>query len=292
MANSTVQDNQGSSAIFAEEQGWVRFVNSTISRNNVGGAAVKYMNGSTVELINTTVAYNGSGPGLANGDNVTYKPTRVTFFNSIVAYNGSPAQNCVAKTGFEWLGTNISNDLSCGPMTVADPQLTPLAFNGGPNMTHAIPHTSPAYNTGVQCSVTTDQRYVPRDAKCDVGAFEFNDWTQVAITIDPTVKLDAATGQALLSGTIKCTRNDYFSLALELHQDQKVGKQVVDIHSADVLPLECTPSGGSWSAHMPLSTGEAFQNGAARATAVTFETPEWTSPAAVASGVRISVARK
>ena len=106
------------------------------------------------------------------------------------------------------------------------------------------------------------------------------------------MKLDAATGQALLSGTIKCTRNDYVSLALELHQDQKVGKQVVDIHSADVLPLECTPSGGSWSTHMPLAAGEAFQAGAARATAVTFQAGEWVTPASVASPIKMSIARK
>ena len=38
-----------------------------------------------------------------------------------------------------------------------------------------------------------DQRYVKRDAKCDVGAFEFNDFTKVTITIDPNTKVDAAT---------------------------------------------------------------------------------------------------
>jgi len=138
-----------------------------------------------------------------------------------------------------------------------------------------------------------DQRYVARDAKCDVGAFEFNDFTKVSITIDPTVKMDAATGQAVLTGTIKCSRPDYFSLALELHQDQKVGKQVVDIHSADNFPLaECTPSGGTWSTHMPLLPGETFKAGAARATAGTFQAGEWVTPASVASAVKISIARK
>jgi hypothetical protein len=34
------------------------------------------------------------------------------------------------------------------------------------------------------------------------------------------VRLDAATGHALLTGMIKCTRDDVIDLALELHQDQ------------------------------------------------------------------------
>jgi hypothetical protein len=159
-------------------------------------------------------------------------------------------------------------------------------------MTHAIPHTSPAFNTGTDCWQETDQRYVTRDAKCDVGAFEFNDWTKVTITIDPSVKVDAATGRAALSGTIKCTRYEYFRLALELHQDQKVGKTVVDIHSASDIPIECTSSGVPWKATMGLSDGEAFQAGAAKATAQTFQTPEWVAPAGVASAVKISVSRK
>ena len=43
---------------------------------------------------------------------------------------------------------------------------------------------------------------------------------------------------------------------------------------------------------MALTPGETFQAGAARATAVTFQTAEWVMPASVASGVKISVARR
>src|SRR4029453_17479309 len=99
---------------------------------------------------------------------------------------------------------------SCGEVgiTVADPKLFPLANNGGPTLTRASTRTSPSLNAAGGGFVTVDQRYVPRDAKCDVGAFEFNDWTKVTITIDPTVRLDAATGRALLTGTLKCTREN------------------------------------------------------------------------------------
>ena len=112
----------------------------------------------------------------------------------------------------------------------------------------------------------------------------------MTLTIDPTVKLDA-TGKALLTGTLKRTRDDTFRLALELHQDQKVGKNV-DVHSASDIPVSCTTTAKPWSASMGLMPGEAFQAGAARASATTFQTPEWVMPASATSAVKISVARK
>ena len=145
---------------------------------------------------------------------------------------------------------------------------------------------------GIGCFPQTDQRYIPRDAKCDVGAFEFNDFTKVTLTIDQAVKFNSTTKKAPLTGTIKCTRNETFRLALELHQDQKVNGQVVDVHSATDIPVTCTTAAKPWSGSMGLAAGEAFQQGAARATAATFQTPEWVAPASVASAVKISVAKK
>ena len=289
LRNTTVRDNSGpSSAIYVT--GGLQLINSTVSGNTVGGPVVQYTSSSDLFIDNSTIAFNTGSAALGRRGNASWSLS-VGIHNSILANNG---QNCTDYAGFYFGGTNIIDDWSCADVgiTPTNPQLMPLADNGGPTMTHAIAHTSPALNTGLQCLNTVDQRYVPRDAKCDVGSFEFNDWTKVTITIDPTVKTDAATGQAVLTGTIKCSRPDYFSLAVELHQDQKVGKQVVDIHSADDFPLECTPSGGTWSTHMPLSPGETFQVGAARATAATFQTGEWVTPASVASAVKISVARR
>jgi hypothetical protein len=290
--HSNVENNRGAgSTIFVEKS--VSLGNATVSGNVAGAPAIEYKSGALVQVDNSTVAYNAPGPALGVRGYPSYE-TRVFLHNAILSHNGSPQQNCASTFGFEYGGTNISSDWSCGEVgvVVADPLLLPLAYNGGPTRTHAIPHTSPAYNTGLGCWVETDQRYVPRDAKCDVGSFEFNDSTKVALTIDPAVKVDAATGQALLTGTITCTRNEYFRLALELHQDQKVGKRVVDVRSADDFPLECTTSGASWHAHMPLSAGQAFQTGAGRALAYTFQTPEWVAPARVERAVKLSISRK
>ena len=287
--NTTVQDNRGTgSAVFANSS--LQITNSTVSRNVVGTRAVEYGQFAYVFLDNSTIAYNAPGAGF--GPAGYPQSLQINLRNSILSNNGN--QNCSSYYGFVYLGKNISSDWSCGEVgiTVADPQLLPLAKNGGPNMTHAIPYTSPAFNAGVACVQTTDQRYVPRDAKCDVGAFEFNDFTKIALTIDQAVKFNTTTKKALLTGTIKCTRNETFRLALELHQNQKINGQVVDIHSAADIPVACTTGVQAWSASMGLTPGQAFQSGAAQATAVTFQTAEWVTPASVASAVKISIARK
>ena len=293
LQNSTVQDSRGPGSAIRVKYGF-HATNSTVSQNLVGGPAVEYSERAYVTITNSTIAYNTPGPGIGLYGEVTSAwSLLVVLNNSIISNNGSPLRNCLSTSGLRYEGSNITNDWSCGAVGIGigNPLLLPLANNGGPTKTHAIPHTSPAFNNGVACFPTTDQRYVPRDAKCDVGAFEFNDFTKVTIAIDPNVKVDA-TGRALLTGTIKCTRFDYFRLALELHQDQKVGKEVVDVHSASDIPIECTPSGGPFRATMALTDGAAFQAGAARATAGTLQTPEWVTPANVASSVKVSFTRK
>jgi len=285
LENSTVRNNRAAGSAIRVVYGFDA-TNSTISQNNVGGPAISYTERAYVTFNNSTVAFNAPGPGIGlyGGVSPAYQ-LLVVLNNSILANN---AQNCLSTSGLRYEGNNISSDWSCGAVGIGigDPQLMPLANNGGPTWTHAIPLTSPARNSGAGCYPTVDQRYVPRDAKCDVGAFEFNDFTKVTLTIDAITKLDA-TGRALLTGTLTCTRNDTFRLALELHQDQKVGKDVVDVHAASDIPVNCTTTPQPWSAAMVLTDGQKFQTGAAKATAYTLQTPEWVTPASVANAVRI-----
>jgi hypothetical protein len=49
--------------------------------------------------------------------------------------------------------------------------LSPLADNGGPTETMALPTGSPAIDVAVTCD-GYDQRGTPRAAPCDSGAFE------------------------------------------------------------------------------------------------------------------------
>ncbi len=289
--NTTVQDNRGAgSALHADN--FLRLANSTVSGNVVGKAAVEYGTYAHVEIDNSTIAYNAPGAGLGPFS-LPGGSAQVLLRNAILAHNGSPLQNCATYHGLGYQGTNVVNDWSCADaaITPSDPQLMPLAYNGGPNMTHAIPHTSPAYNTGTTCSQTTDQRYVVRDAKCDIGAFEFNDFTKVTIAIDPTARLDTGTGYALLTGTMKCTRDETILLRLELRQDQKVGKQVNQVHTTATTQVACSQTTTTWARKMFLTSG-AWQAGAAKATATTIYTPDWVAPASVSGGVKLSIVRK
>ena len=291
MYHTTITGNRGpDGAVFVLDGGLI--ANSTISGNTTSRAAVLYSYSTNLALSNTTVAYNaagGIGPYALSGG--TLGP--ITLENSIISNNGG--SNCATYHGLGYAGKNIVNDWSCADaaITPSDPQLMPLANNGGPNMTHAIPHTSPAYNAGVDCSFGwVDQRHVVRDAQCDVGAFEFNDRTKVAITVDPTARLDATGGEfALLTGTMKCSREETILLRLELRQEQKVGKQVNNVHTTATTQVACSPTATTWARKMFLTSG-VWQAGAAQATATTVYLPDWVAPASVSSGVKIAVVRK
>jgi hypothetical protein len=292
MYHTTVTGNRGpDGAIFVQVIGEI--INSTVSGNATSRAAVMYSDYTKLWFGNSTVAFNaagGIGPyGFQGG---TTGP--ITLDNSIISNNGG--LNCATYHGLDYVGKNIVNDWSCADaaITPSDPQLLPLANNGGPNLTHAIPHTSPAYNAGVGCQFAyEDQRHIKRDAKCDVGAFEFNDFTKVTITIDPTTRLDVTpvTGYAFLTGTMKCTRDETIPLRLELRQQQKMGKEVVVVHTTATTQVECSPTTTTWGRKMFLTSG-AWQAGAAQATATTIYTPDWVAPASVSSGVRLAVVRK
>jgi hypothetical protein len=64
-----------------------------------------------------------------------------------------------------------------GDAISTDAQIQPLAMNGGPTPTHAIPATSPAIDRvpAEECTVFDDQRGVsrPQHHGCDAGAFEY-----------------------------------------------------------------------------------------------------------------------
>jgi hypothetical protein len=75
---------------------------------------------------------------------------------------------------------NLSSDATCGFSDAAskqnsNPQLGPLADNGGASNTMAIADGSPALNTGTNVGCpTSDQRAVtrPQATICDIGAYE------------------------------------------------------------------------------------------------------------------------
>ena len=75
------------------------------------------------------------------------------------------------------------------------------------------------------------------------------------------------------------------------HQEQRVGKETVDIHSAATEPVACGPTAGPWSASMVLTEG-AFQNGTAAATAVTLDAEPWVGSASASRDVKLYRSRR
>jgi len=270
----------------------VTLINSTVSGNTGSFIAAGIIYDHTLELSNSTVALNGPAPGIG-GYGTVYSPASATVRNSIIASNGVPLRNCRDSAGVYLMGANISNDSSCGTsanMMVTSPQLYSLASNGGPTMTHGLAYDSPAINAGVYCDRPVDQRYVPHDATCDIGAFEFTDFTKVTITVNANANVDATTGVALVTGSVQCTRTGALSLGVQLNQTQKIGKTSTVVRGSGAAVFNCSTSTQPWSVTATPWSG-TFQSGAAAATAFTSDPPVWVTPASVDKSVKLFRAR-
>ena len=285
LENTLLYDNKAGAAI-AIVADTVTLTNTTITNttfNTQPGFDHPIVVATMVVATNSTIAFNAWG-GLGSEVSTGH----VVIRNSVLANNGG--KNCLIAAGMTFVreGTNVSDDDTCGgpsDIIIADPKLGPLASNGGPTMTRALVSGSPAINAGTSCTVTVDQRYMARDTKCDLGAFEFADFTTVTITIDPT-SIVKTTGWAVVTGTVKCSRAESFSVGVELHQSQKVSKNVVDVSAASTLPFDCSTTARPFSASIVLADG-AFQNGTAQATVRTLDAEEWVTLASVTGAVKL-----
>lgn len=183
---TTISGNTNGGATFFHADNHAHFHSSTLSGNQ--GYAVR-ANGSVV-LDNSTVADNRIVThALDEAGTASF-----TLRNTIVANELSPtASECDPDAAVSSLGYNLVSDGSCssaiGDGIAADPELSPLAFHGGPTRTHHPLAGSPALDAGAPggCTdsdgfaVATDQRGQPRSvdadgaggARCDVGAVEY-----------------------------------------------------------------------------------------------------------------------
>ena len=114
------------------------------------------------------------------------------------------ATNCDAPAATSSYGLEgpSSGDTSCGfDLPSANPQLEPLADNGGPTETQALSPSSPAVDAvpAAKCPTKVDQRGEPRPdngkAFCDVGAYELQD-PPVAPTVTSAAAATFQTGKA------------------------------------------------------------------------------------------------
>jgi CSLREA domain-containing protein len=199
VADSTISRNMDSGIL---NQGVLTLTNVTLSDNVDDGLT----NEGTAALTNVTLSGNSSAgiqnyQGTALLTNVTinlnnqygiyqngsYYTQTVTLSNTLIA-NTTGGVNCyVYAIPLQSYGYNLSSDGSCaaylnwpGDLNNTNPQLSPLANNGGSTFTHALLPGSPAIDAiplgtnGCGTTLITDQRGVPRPqgSACDLGAFE------------------------------------------------------------------------------------------------------------------------
>jgi hypothetical protein len=173
MDSGTVSHNTAASGGGLAVSGTARLINSTLSGNFSleNGGAISNL-GST-ELVHCTLAGNTA----AHGGGILNRKT-VTLLNTLLADN--PGNNCLPETTLTSQGFNLDSDGTCRlekatDLILIDPELGPLADNGGATATHALPYSSPARDRGTMLEfVTLDQRGKRRSVGPfpDIGAFE------------------------------------------------------------------------------------------------------------------------
>jgi uncharacterized repeat protein (TIGR01451 family) len=162
--------------------------NSTISGNHAtagnGGGIYLYNASAGGTLSFATIASNTA---TGDGGGIFLNSGTLTINDSIVADNTAATNNDLDGTFdasyslIETPGTAAVNNIT-GNILGTDPQLAPLANNGGPTKTHLPAATSPVINTGDPAFVpppATDQRGLARvfGGRVDMGAVESNGGT-------------------------------------------------------------------------------------------------------------------
>ncbi len=216
----------------------IRIINTTISGNSApdaGGGIYNFTRG--LELINSTVVNNSvtnagvgkGGGGIFDGELQRSGGNsfgfRFKIQNSIIAGN-SAARGPDLYSGFDSAGSNIigntadtnSSTAATGDQFNVNPQVGPLADNGGSTFTHALLAGSPAINAGnnalavdaTGAALTSDQRAGAYqrivNGTVDIGAFEVqpppntqpgNNVTQTSSSSDASVTFPAITRAGL-----------------------------------------------------------------------------------------------
>jgi len=285
--------NKGGGGILLDDGGsTLVLLNSTVSENVAlaGGGifAVGYVVSRNSTIVGNIAQQGGGG---------LYGTVGASLRNTIIANNvdnGGTEENChLSAAESAYFGTNISNDETCGGIgpnyVVADPVVGPLAANGGPTKTHALLFSSPAIDGGTACTEGSDQRYVarPQGSSCDVGAFEFNAFRPVTLTVNPNVAVNVKTGTASVAGTISCDGPAPTPIRVDLSQVQKTtGKFTTIVQATLAIPFTCVSTPTSWTAQLTPATGK-FEPGAATGTVTTLTVPRGYLPANVVASLKL-----
>ena len=172
VTGDTFTGNTGPGGGAIDNDATLNISNSTFTGNtggsNGGGAVVNF---GTTTVTQSTFSGNSSQYG-ANILNYTGFTLKISM--SIVANGQGGGSNCGGGQPVTDLGYNIDTGTSCGfttanhSMSNTQPQLDPLASNGGPTQTMALPSGSPAVDaipsSTSGCTGTTDQRGIDQAA--------------------------------------------------------------------------------------------------------------------------------
>ncbi|WP_372897142.1 DUF4347 domain-containing protein, partial [Stieleria sp.] len=203
----TIRNNTaefGGGIYVANSSSNVSLTNVTISGNSVSGVGEGggIWTRAAVNLVNSTIASNTAvdGGGIFNDDSGPV----VTITNTLIGDN-TASVNPDVFGGFTSDGSNLIENTTGGTgfdpgdITGVDPNLNPLADNGGYTLTHALQRTSQARDNGTTVGAPAiDQRGKSRYAAYDIGAFELP--SLIVTTADDVLDApDSSTISALLS---------------------------------------------------------------------------------------------
>ena len=207
VSNNTSQDEGGGIRVRDQTapftQTTLNATNSTISGNRAGDQGGGVFGGPNSVATFTSVTINGNEA--PNDASNVFSTGQATFDKTIVSGGQGGAPNC--SQNFSSNGDNLGfPGTSCGFEVQADPNLGPLADNGGFTETHALQVGSPAIDAvgiapagGIQAQSacpepTQDQRTIDRpqdgdangSAICDIGAYEVENDNEPPVANDDT----------------------------------------------------------------------------------------------------------
>ncbi|MEZ5061249.1 MAG: choice-of-anchor Q domain-containing protein [Solirubrobacterales bacterium] len=279
MRTSTVSANTGTvGGIEAEAQitgdatdvhREVQIVSSTVSDNEAraylgsggsgGGIAAT---GELIGLVETTVAGNRAevgGGGIAaqipttrgsrdDVDDAIDLDSTITPTTTRAGRRRLLAAAGAAGVSFAGAASLIENPGSAplsgtGNVVGSDPQLAPLADNGGPTLTRLIAPTSPAVDAGAANGLTSDQRGLPRSvgAGPDIGSVELQEVRPRDESVDASVSAKRRQAQRGKRVRVVLRVSAAEAVAVSAGGDVSVGRRKLPLRAVDSE----VPAGGS-----------------------------------------------
>lgn len=165
----TISGNTATYGGGISSDGWLVLSHCTVSNNTgTGGTGGLVLATKPVRLVNSIVA--GNNDASTTNEDIGGSGAVLTLegANFIGVQSDTPSYTALMPAG----SPNVNGDYVGTAGSPLNPQLSPLANNGGPSKTIALANASPARNASVGSTITSDQRGFPIVGVPDIGAFE------------------------------------------------------------------------------------------------------------------------